>query len=116
MRGTKFVGAYNAAIAAELHRRVKATDPASHTVTAATMHSAGFTAWRQRYPKAALDKTKTRLGLRQLAAEDRRPFAERYADYACDMVSFAMNAGLGLEDPRDLQDDKRRLAISALRR
>lgn len=112
MRGTKFLGAFNKAIAAELQKRVKVDDPASHTVTASTMHSAGFTAWRQKHPKAALDQRKTRRVFREVAAQATQPFAERYADYACDMVHFAMSAGLGLDDPRDIEDDKRWKQIS----
>ncbi len=68
MRGTKFLGAFNAAIAGELQRRVKADDTGSHMVTASTMHSAGLKAWRQRHPKAQVEPRKARKVFRQLAA------------------------------------------------
>ena len=42
MRGTKFLGAFNAAIAGELQRRVRADDPRSRTVTASTMNWPGM--------------------------------------------------------------------------
>ncbi len=112
MRGTKFLGAFNKAIAGELQKRIRADDPASHTVTASTMHSAGFTAWRQRHPKAALDNAKPRRVFRQIAAERSFDQSARYLDYVDDMVGFAMNAGIGLEDPRELEDDKRWKAVS----
>ncbi len=113
MRGTKFLGAFNKAIAGELQKkRVKADDPRSHTVTASTMHAAGFTAWRQRHPKAQLDDKKARRVFRQLAAEQSFNHSARNSDYVNDMLGFAMNAGLGLEDPRELEDDKRWRAIS----
>lgn len=112
LRGTKFLGAFNTAIAGELQRQVKADDPASHTVTAATMHSAGFAAWRQRHPKAATDPGKTRKVFRQLATERMFDASKRYIDYSCAMVGHAMNAGLGLNDPRDLEDDAKWQAIS----
>jgi DNA helicase-2/ATP-dependent DNA helicase PcrA len=112
MRGTKFLGAFNTAIAGELQKQVKADDPRGHTVTAATMHSAGFSAWRQRHPKAGLDQFKTRKVFRQLAGERGFDASKRYIDYSCTMVGHAMNAGLGLGDPRDLDDDTRWQAIS----
>lgn len=113
MRGTKFLGAYNKTIAAELQQRVRADDPQSHTVTAATMHSAGLTAWRQRYPKAQLAKGKAKRVFRQLATERSFQFGARYLDYVEDMVGFAMNTGIGLDDPRELEDDQRWKQVSA---
>jgi DNA helicase II / ATP-dependent DNA helicase PcrA len=112
MPGTKFLGAFNTAIAAELEKRVKADDPVSQTVTTGTMHGAGFGIWRLRHPKAKYLRGKIRKVFQEIAVQSRRPFAERYIDYACDMVGYAMNAGLGLDDPRDLQDDKQWLTIS----
>lgn len=112
MRGTKFLGAFNAAIAGELQRRVRADDPRSRMVTASTMHSAGFTAWRQRHPKAQVEQGKVRKVFRQLAAERSFDVSARYIDYSCDMVGYAMNAGLGLDDKRDIEDDRKWRAIS----
>jgi superfamily I DNA/RNA helicase len=112
MHGTKFMGAFNKAIATELDRRVS-RDGHRHTVTASTMHSAGFTAWRQRHPKAQLLQNKTRNLCRQILTQARNPAWEGCIDYACNMVSFAQNAGLGLTEPRDLQDDQLWLAVSA---
>lgn len=55
---------------------------------------------------------KTRKVFRQLSAERSFDHSARYADYVDDMVSYAMNAGLGLDDPREVDDDKRWQAIS----
>jgi superfamily I DNA/RNA helicase len=112
MRGTKFLGAFNKSIAAELQKRVRSDASANHTTIASTMHSAGYAAWRQRHPKAAVLSNKTRRVFRQLAAERSFDHSARYADYVDDMVSYAMNAGLGLDDPREIEDDTRWQAIS----
>ena len=81
-------------------------------VTASTMHSAGFKAWRQRHPKAQVDPRKARKVFRQLAAERSFDVSARYIDYSCDMVGYAMNAELGLDDKRDIEDDRKWRAIS----
>jgi DNA helicase-2/ATP-dependent DNA helicase PcrA len=112
MRGTKFLGAFNSSIAAELQKRIGSADPASRTAIASTMHSAGYAAWRQRHPKATVLRNKTRKVFHQLAAERSFDHSARYADYVDEMVSYAMNAGLGLDDPREVEDDKRWQAIS----
>jgi DNA helicase-2/ATP-dependent DNA helicase PcrA len=112
MRGTKFLGAFNKSIAAELQKRVGSDEPTSRTAIASTMHSAGFAAWRRRHPKAAVLSGKTRKVFRQLSTERSFDHGARYVDYVDDMVSYAMNAGLGLDDPREIDDDKRWQAIS----
>lgn len=112
MRGTKFMGAFNKAIAIELDRRVR-LDGHRHTVTASTMHSAGFTAWRQRHPKTQLAQNKTRKLCREIVAQARNPNWEGCIDYACNMVGFAQNAGLGLIEPRDIRDDQLWQAVSS---
>jgi hypothetical protein len=56
------------------------------------MHSAGFTAWRQRHPKAQVEPRKARKVFRQLAAERSFDVSARYIDYSCDMVGYAIRA------------------------
>ena len=113
MQGDKFLGAFNTSIAKELQKRVQLTERSSHTAIASTMHSAGFAAWRQRHPKAAVLPNKTRKVFRQLAGERSFDRSAHYADYVDNMVSFAMNAGIGLDDPREIEDDSRWQAISS---
>lgn len=106
IQGTKFMGAFNKAIADELGHKIRAEDPTAHTVTTATMHSAGFTAWRQKHPKSQLVPSKTRKLCREIVGQARNANWEGCIDYACDMVGFAQLAGLGLTEPRDLKNDK----------
>jgi len=113
MRGTKFLGAFNTAIAAELEKRLLSIDPGGRTATASTMHSAAFAAWRRRYRKASTDPRKTRKVFRQLAGERSFDHSARYIDYVDDMVRFAMSAGIGLEDHREIEDDLRWKQVSA---
>jgi DNA helicase-2/ATP-dependent DNA helicase PcrA len=113
MRGTKFMGAFNKTIADELGRAIRIEDPRSHTVTAATLHSAGFTTWRQKYPKSQLMQDKLRRLCREILVQARNPSWEKCSDYACTMVGLAQRSGIGLIEHRDLQDDKQWSEVSA---
>jgi hypothetical protein len=103
---SKFLGAFNKVIAAKLRKHVRSDDQARHT-TIATMHSGGYAAWRQRHPEAAVLKDKAREVFRQLAGERSFDHRARYADYVGGTVSYAINAGVGLDDPREVEDDTR---------
>jgi superfamily I DNA/RNA helicase len=113
LSGSTFLGAFNKSIAAELDRRVRDETRGRALVTASTMHSAGFVAWKQRYPKAGLGKNKLRQICREILAHPRHPPAwEACQDYACSLIEYAQNLGLGLDDPRQLEDAAAWRAVS----
>jgi DNA helicase II / ATP-dependent DNA helicase PcrA len=113
LRGTSYLGAYNKDIAKELSRRVKTEHRSRHSVHAGTLHSAGLTTWRQRYPKAELEKDKPAKVFRKLAEQRRIRLSRLYMDYVESMVGYAMSSGIGLEDRHEIDDDKRWKEISA---
>jgi superfamily I DNA/RNA helicase len=107
--GTRFLGAFNRTIAKEMQRRMGTHD---HSVHVSTMHAAGFRAWLGRYPKVTVDAGKTRKVFRQLALERRFANSASYLDYVADMVGYAMSVGIGIEDAREIDDDKIWKAVS----
>ena len=75
-------------------------------VQSSTLHAAGLSAWRERYPKVEGNPRKLERLVRQIAGEQPGRRWRPYYDYAVDMVHFTMAAGLGLTDPRELRNDR----------
>lgn len=107
-RGGAFIGAYNRAIANEIKARLAKRGITWKQVSAGTMHSAGFSAWKKVAPDAVanVDRNKCRKlwDARYLPQVPREPQVALYRDFALKAVSLAKGRALGC-DSRDLNSN-----------
>lgn len=91
MTGTIYFGAYNKKIAVEIQNRA----PKRDGLDIATMHSAGFQAWRKAAPRVQLDADKVRNIFR--AAVTRNMQYAPFHGVVLQLVSLAKQAGVGID-------------------
>lgn len=92
MGGTIFFGAYNKKIAEEIKSRAREQDG----LNIATMHSAGFSAWRKVAKYVKIDGDKVRNIFRE--AVSRNIQYSQFQGPVVQLVSLAKQAGVGLEN------------------
>lgn len=100
MDGDVFFGAYNKEIADEIGRKA----PNLNNVTISTMHSAGFRAWRRKFPFVKVDGDKCRTIYRE--ASERHPEYRPHEANVLRLASYAKQAGLGIKSPDDLRNPR----------
>jgi superfamily I DNA/RNA helicase len=104
--GCSFMGAYNKAIATELDSRLRKLGIDWKKAKAATLHSAGYNAWRKIHPNVQIDGNKLDLILARLADEARQSEEYRQAEvydgatrFIKKAVSLAKQRALGYLHP-----------------
>ncbi len=91
MKGTVFFGAFGKDAATDIQTKARKAHVDRQGIRMSTMHSAGFGAFRQAFPRVAVDERKVYNLCRELAQQllPHREFIERTESFINKMVSYA---------------------------